>query len=214
MEKHSHQNAESGTTAEKSGLKIAFDITVALFAIVGGFYAAFTWVGGYLTDLQRVRIELRLDSSNCTANDGKSTDVNGAIASVLEGFSRICLVQVDIHNIGSVDFTARGDAVFFVCQSNPLRRAERALTPYVKISGPIRVEPLSGPLRVDTYADNIVQLSGDLTRGTHVNLRFTAYTRASDNAGIALKPYPVGVVLAADTPPPADPSLCRNGETD
>jgi hypothetical protein len=95
-----------------------------------------------------------------------------------------------------------------------LRRAERAAAPYVKISGPIRVEPPAGSPRVETYADNIVQLYGTLSRGTHVNFRFTAYTRASDNAGIALKPYPIGVVLAPDTLAPADPTLCRNGETE
>jgi hypothetical protein len=214
MGNNDNHTTERDATGERSGAKIAFDIIVALFAIVGGLYAAITWVMGYFSDLQRVHIELRLDSSNCTANNGKSIDAKGAIAPVIEGFRSICLVQVDVHNIGSVDFTARGDAVFFVCQSNPLRRGERALTPYVKISGPIRVEPVSGSPRIDTYADNIVQLSGNLPRGSHVNLRFTAYARASDNAGIALKPYPVGVVLAADTPPPADPSLCRNGETD
>jgi hypothetical protein len=193
--------------------KTGFDIVVALFAILGGLYAAVTWFKDYVADWQRIHVELRLDASTCTPNDGNAKDAVGGAARVTSGFARVCVVQVDIHNVGSIDFTSHGDAIFYVCQSNPLRIGERT-PPYVQIAGPVRIEPQSGSPAVTTYSNNIVQLVGQLKQGTHVNLRFTAYTRAGDNAGIALKPYLPGVTLAPDTPAPADLALCRNGETD
>jgi hypothetical protein len=197
----------------KENFKIAFDIIVALFAIAGGLYAGFSWIGDHLESMQRVHLELRLDDVKCVPNDGQSSDANGGPAAVVPDFKRICTVVVNIQNVGSVDFTGRGDALFFVCQSSPLRLKERAAPPYVHIAGPVREEPADGKIHVHTYSDNIVQYIGELKPKDHFNMRFTAYTRADDNAGIALQPYLPGVKLSAETPTPADPSLCRNGET-
>jgi hypothetical protein len=104
-------------------------------------YAGASWIGDHLDSLQRLHVELRLDYVNCVPNDGNSVDSNGKPTPVIDNFKRQCTVQVDIHNIGRVDFIGRGDALFRVCQSSPLRKSEGIAPPYIQISGPVKEEP-------------------------------------------------------------------------